>query len=138
MAADTTTTTTTTATELLPTEEDLQFVQLKQWLDLELSSYRAPRVTEILAHAKKLGLAKSKARAWIQLNVPAYRQTTSKVFSTGKPSRLYSSQTLGILSADLAFFAPIRPEMKRLSLAYKSGALVARDILNHMTLHCPW
>ena len=125
--------TSATEKELLPTEEDFQIVQLKQWLDLELSSYRAPRMTDILAYAKKLGLAKSRARAWIQTNVPAYRQTTAKVFASGKPSRIYSSQTLGVLSADLAFFGKIRPDMKRLSLAYSAGALVARDILNHKT-----
>lgn len=122
---------------LLPKKEDYAWVAVKQWLDNELAQYRAPRMSEILQQAKKLGLNAKRARELIQANVPEYRQTTGKVFSTGRPSRIYNTQVLGVYSCDIGFFGRIQPELARLSQTYMAGSLIATDILSRFTLCVP-
>jgi len=130
-----------TSGALLPDQDDYRWVALKRWLENELSNFRSPRMTEITAQARKLGMSSKRARDLVNANVPSYRQTLSKVYTTAdRPSKIYAGQTLGVLAADVAFFAKmsrLRGEIGAAPSSQSAACLVARDIVSRYTYFIP-
>lgn len=123
-----------TSEALLPTNQDYKWVKLKQYIYEELRQYKSPRLTEIVAKGRKLGLDGQTVRRLVQAEIPEYRQTTNKIFKTSRPSRHYAHELLGQYSMDLAFFSRASPEMSRIGQRLETGALIARDSLSRFTI----
>lgn len=117
-----------------PTEKDHRWVTLKRWIDQQITDLKNPRMSDIILAGRQLGLSAKETRQLVQKNIPAYRQTTSKIFESRKKSRMYNTRVLGIYQADLGFFEKNAPELTRIGKKQVTGALVMRDILSKYVL----
>lgn len=117
--------------------KDQRWLSLKAWITQQLAGLANPRVSDIISQGKRLGLRAKEVRTLLQMDMPEYRTTTSKVFQSQRKSRLYNSRVLGVYSCDIAFFGKIRPEMARISASYLAGALLCRDITSRYVIAEP-